>query len=156
MNLLASEVIETLRARGETVATAESITGGEMAAALTSVAGASHCFAGGVIAYSKESKIRELAVSESLIAEQSVYSEEVAIAMAIGARARFESDWAISSTGVAGPGSSHGVEAGRVWVAVVGPRSSEAIALNLAGERSEIRIGAVSSALTAFARILRT
>ena len=154
MNDLGREIIAALGARGETIATAESITGGELAVALTTSAGASHVFKGGVVAYSKESKVRELSVPISLIEEHSVYSEQVAIAMAAGARERFETDWAISTTGVAGPGPSHGVSSGQVWIAIAGAKSSEAFKMELAGSRTEVRAGAVSGALAGFARIL--
>lgn len=151
---IAAEIISRLQSSGQTLATAESLTGGELAAALTSESGASRAFRGGVIAYSTESKIRELAVPASLIEERSVYSAEVALAMAIGAQMRFATDWAVATTGVAGPGSSHGVAAGRVWVAIVGPEVSKCSELTLTGERSEVRLGAVTSALTTFASIL--
>ena len=149
-----AEVIALLRSRGETVATAESVTGGELAAALTAPAGASHAFKGGVIAYSIESKVRELGVAASLIDERSVYSSEVAAAMAAGARQRFATNWSIATTGVAGPGSSHGNPPGLVWVAIAGATLNENLVLELNGERDEIRRGAVASALSTFTRIL--
>ena len=147
-------IVEALRERGETVAVAESVTGGGLAKALTDFEGASHIFKGGIVAYSIESKVRDLSVSEELIATQSVYSPEVALAMASGVRERFGSDWAIATTGVAGPGASHGIAAGRVWIALIGPNAREIQALELSGGRSEVRAGAVSSALATFARIL--
>lgn len=152
--MIGAEIIALLRSRGETVATAESVTGGELAAALTAPPGASHAFKGGIVAYSLESKVRELAVDATLIEERSVYSGAVAVAMATGARQRFATDWSIATTGVAGPGSSHGNPPGLVWVAIVGANVSEELVLELSGDRDEIRRGAVASALSAFARIL--
>lgn len=150
----AAAIVERLRARGETVAVAESVTGGGLAKALTDFEGASHIFKGGIVAYSVESKVRDLSVANELIAAQTVYSSEVALAMASGVRERFGSHWAIATTGVAGPGASHGIAPGRVWIAVVGPKTRETRALELSGDRGEVRAGAVASALAAFARIL--
>lgn len=150
----ASEIIAALRDRNQTLAVAESVTGGGIANAITAAEGASHCFLGGVIAYSEASKVRDLEVSPNLISDYGVYSEEVARAMAFGAAKRFGSDWAIATTGVAGPGASKGVAAGSVWVAFFGPDRNEALYLELPGERGSIRSGAVESALAAFARIL--
>lgn len=152
---LADEIIKVLRERHQTLAVAESVTGGSLASALTEVEGASHCFLGGVVAYSELSKVRELDVAQRLIDEHGVYSEEVAGAMATGVASRFGSDWAIATTGVAGPGASKGVAPGSVWVAFFGPNRSESLYLELPGVRASIRAGAVESALAAFARILR-
>lgn len=151
---IASEIIKSLRDRNQTLSVAESVTGGGLASAITSVEGASHCFLGGVVAYSEASKIRDLDIAQQLIADYGIYSEEVARAMALGVAKRFGSDWAIATTGVAGPGTSKGVEAGRVWVAFFGPNRSETLYLELPGERGSVRAGAVESALAAFARIL--
>lgn len=152
---LAIEIVELLRARNQTLAVAESVTGGGLASAITEAEGASHCFRGGVVAYSETSKVRDLDVSAELIAEKGVYSEEVAEAMAIGAARRFGADWAIATTGVAGPGPSKGVKSGSIWVAFHGPDRRENLYLELPGERGSVRSGAVESALAAFARILR-
>jgi nicotinamide-nucleotide amidase len=154
MSPLALELIDKLRNRGETIAVAESVTGGELSAALTSRAGASHVFKGGVIAYSNTSKVRELGVSARLLEERSAYSAEVAAAMALGVMQKFETNWAISTTGVAGPGSSHGVEPGRVWICIIGPDTRESLSLELSGGRDKVRAGAVTGALAAITRIL--
>lgn len=151
---LADEIIAALRERGETISIAESITGGQLSAALTSSAGASHAFKGAVIAYSAASKIRDLAVDRRLIEDHSVYSKEVAAAMAIGVRARFDTDWSIATTGVAGPGSSHGIAPGKVWIHILGRDTQEDLAIELSGDREKVRSGAVTGALAAFKRIL--
>jgi nicotinamide-nucleotide amidase len=149
------EVLSLLKQRGETLATAESLTGGALAKALTDFAGASHVFLGGVVAYSIESKLHDLDVSKEIIDKHGAYSEETALAMAEGAKRRFGSDWAIATTGVAGPGDSQGVPPGEVWISVVGGIKRENLKLSLKGERDEVRFGAVEGALTALARILR-
>jgi nicotinamide-nucleotide amidase len=151
---LISDIHGSLRARGETLVTAESLTAGGLSQALTIVPGASDVFLGSITAYRPEVKISQLNVSKSVIAENSVVSEEVAIEMARGAIKSFGSTWAISTTGVAGPGPSDGSDAGRVFVAFVGP-SVQVIELSLSGEREVVRNATVASAIASFARILR-
>jgi nicotinamide-nucleotide amidase len=151
---LISDIHGSLRARGETLATAESLTAGGLSHALTIVPGASDVFLGSITAYRPEVKISQLNVSKSVIAENSVVSEEVAIEMARGAIKSFGSTWAIATTGVAGPGPSDGSDAGRVFVAFVGP-SVQVIELSLSGEREVVRNATVASAIASFARILR-
>jgi len=151
---LISDIHGSLRARGETLATAESLTAGGLSQALTIVPGASDVFLGSITAYRPEVKISQLNVSKSVIAENSVVSEEVAIEMARGAIKSFRSTWAIATTGVAGPGPSDGSDAGRVFVAFVGP-SVKVIELSLSGDREVVRNATVASAIASFARILR-
>jgi nicotinamide-nucleotide amidase len=115
---------------------------------------ANDVFLGSITAYRPEIKISHLHVSKSAITEHSVVSEEVAIEMARGAMKTFGSTWAIATTGVAGPGPSDGSEAGRVFVAFVGP-SLQVIELSLSGEREVVRNATVASAIASFARILR-
>ena len=118
---LVSDIHNSLRARGETLSTAESLTAGGLSHALTIVPGASDVFLGSITAYRADIKVSHLGVDEAVIEERSVVSEEVAIAMANGANKSFGSTWAISTTGVAGPGPSDGSDAGRVFVAFVAP-----------------------------------
>lgn len=151
---LISEIHDSLRARGETLSTAESLTAGGLSSALTIVPGASDVFLGSITAYRPDIKISHLSVSKSAITEYSVVSEEVAIEMARGAIKSFGSTWAIATTGVAGPGPSGGSDAGRVFVAFVGP-TVQVIELSLAGEREVVRNATVASAIASFARILR-
>ena len=106
-------VLELCRARGLTLATAESCTGGLVAARLTSVPGSSDVVLGGVVAYANEVKRAELGVPAELLATHGAVSAEVAAAMARGARERLGADVAVSVTGVAGPGRRHAGEAGR-------------------------------------------
>ena len=149
----AQSIIETLTSRGQTLAVAESLTGGGLGFALTQVPGASAVFLGGIISYTTEVKVRELGVAQSTIDQYKVVSEEVAIEMAEGAKSKFATTWAISTTGVAGPGDYQGVREGTVWIAIRGP-INQSLTLTLDGGRDGVRQGAISSAIGTFARIL--
>jgi len=123
--LIASELVELsaelgqrLHAYGWRVATAESLTGGALTAALTAVAGSSEYVAGGLVAYQTEQKTRQLEVPAELIERYGVVSAEVASAMVCGVARRFATDCALAVTGVAGPTPSEDHQAvGTVWVA---------------------------------------
>jgi nicotinamide-nucleotide amidase len=147
-------VIALLKKRRETISVAESVTGGELAAKFTELPGSSEVFLGGVVAYSISSKIKELGIARQLIKKFGVYSEEVAVEMAKSVRAIFQSDWAISSTGVAGPGPDGDIPAGTIWIAISGPTTSQTLRLSLNGTRPLVRSGAVTSALATLERIL--
>jgi nicotinamide-nucleotide amidase len=134
---------------------AESLTGGGLGHALTQVPGASQVFLGGIIAYTADVKVNFLGVPRATIDEFSVVSEEVAIAMANGAREKIGTTWAISTTGVAGPGDYMGIREGAVWIAIAGP-INQTLLLTLDGGRDGVRQGAISSAIGNFARILST
>ena len=149
----AQSIIETLTSRGQTLAVAESLTGGGLGFALTQVPGASAVFLGGIISYTTDVKVRELGVEQSVIDQYKVVSEEVAIEMAEGAKNKFATTWAISTTGVAGPGDYQGVREGTVWIAIRGP-INQSLTLTLDGGRDGVRQGAISSAIGTFARIL--
>ncbi|CAN2204495.1 cinA_cterm, competence/damage-inducible protein CinA C-terminal domain [Candidatus Nanopelagicaceae bacterium] len=149
----AKSIIETLVARGQTLAVAESLTGGGLGFAITQVPGASAVFLGGIISYTTDVKVRELGVGQAAIDQYKVVSEEVAIEMAEGAKNKFATTWAISTTGVAGPGDYQGVREGTVWIAIRGP-INQSLTLTLDGGRDGVRQGAISSAIGTFARIL--
>jgi len=149
----ALSIIETLTARAQSLCVAESLTGGGLGLALTQVPGASAVFTGGVICYTSDVKVRELGVLQSTIDQFTVVSEEVAIEMAEGAKNKFSTTWAISTTGVAGPGDYQGIREGTVWIAIRGP-INQTVALTLDGGRDGVRQGAISSAIGTFARIL--
>lgn len=151
--LHAKTIIETLKARGETVSVAESLTGGGLGQALTQIPGASEVFLGGIVAYTSDVKVNFLGVSQRVIDEFTVVSEEVAIAMAEGAQKRIGSTWAISTTGIAGPGDYMGIREGTVWIAIAGPMN-QTLQLTLDGGRDAVRQGAISSAIGNFSRIL--
>jgi len=151
---LSTTIVESLKSTGETLSIAESLTGGALTSEIVSVPGASHILKGSIVAYSVEIKVHELSVSQNIIDKVGVVSEEVALAMADGVKARMNSTWSIASTGVAGPGPHHGIPAGTVWLAIVGPDTRETVKLALEGDRERVRRGAVESALGVFARIL--
>lgn len=141
-------VLSLAGARGLRLATAESCTGGMVAARLTDIAGSSATFVGGVVAYSDEVKRSELEVPEELIAEHGAVSAEVAAAMAEGARLRLGADVAVAVTGVAGPdGGTPEKPVGRVHLHAEGPDGSLSRMLDLPGERGQVRIRATVTAL---------
>ena len=112
-----------LRKRGMSVATAESCTGGAIAAALTSIPGSSDYVMGGIIAYSNEVKVNQLEVPENDLLAHGAVSESVIQAMAQGARKKFKADFAVATSGIAGPdGGSDEKPIGTVWIAVAGPQ----------------------------------
>ncbi|MFJ4708607.1 CinA family protein [Streptomyces anulatus] len=144
----AARVLRLLGARGETLAVAESLTGGLVAADLTSVPGASRSFRGSVTAYATSLKRDVLGVDESLLAERGAVDPEVALRMAVGVRQVLGADWGVSTTGVAGPEPQDGQPVGTVYVAVAGPSGVEKVtALRLNGARADIRSESVRSAL---------
>jgi nicotinamide-nucleotide amidase len=149
----AQSIIEKLKARGETLAVAESLTGGGLGHALTQVPGASEVFIGGVIAYTSDVKINILGVQSATIDQCTVVSEEVALEMAQGAMEKLGATWAIATTGIAGPGDYMGIREGTVWIAICGP-ICQTLHLTLDSGRDGVRQGAISSALGTFARIL--
>ena len=151
---LASEVVAALRARGETLSTAESLTAGSLSSAIVTISGASDVFVGGITAYRDEIKISHLALDPKLLADHTAVSEEVAVAMAQGALKSFGTTWAIATTGVAGPNPLDGHPVGAVWVAIQGP-VCQSIELSLSGERESVRNATTASAIAPFARILR-
>jgi len=151
---LSKTIVKTLSLRGETISTAESITGGLIGGAITGVPGSSEVFLGGVISYSNQMKKDELGITAADIKKVGVVSEAIAVAMALAIQKRTKSTWAISSTGVAGPGPIDGIPAGTVWIAIAGPKIAQGIELSIAGKREIVRFGAVESALGAFERIL--
>ena len=117
----ADAVLQLLERRGATLATAESVTGGRVAAALTAVPGSSAVFVGGVVAYSNAVKERELGVPAEVLAAHGAVSAQVAVAMAEGVRARLATDLGVGVTGVAGPdGGTEAKPVGLVYVAVSG------------------------------------
>ena len=151
---LAAEVLGRLRDRSATLATAESLTGGGLAATLTDVPGASESFVGGVVSYATSVKTTLLGVSEDLVSEHGVISAECAEAMADGARRHLGATYALSTTGVAGPDPQEGYPPGTVYVAVAGPEGSEGRALTLSGDRAEIRTATIRAALRALLGVL--
>jgi nicotinamide-nucleotide amidase len=148
-------VLELARARGLTIATAESCTGGLVAARLTDVPGSSATFVGGVVAYGDDVKRNELGVPAEVLAAHGAVSAETAAAMASGARARLGADVAVSVTGIAGPdGGTPEKPVGLVYLHASGPDGEEAFRFEIPGEREWIRARATTSALHLLRRLL--
>lgn len=151
---IASEVqslAQALRQRGWLLATAESCTGGMIAAACTDLAGSSEWFERGVVTYSNEAKTELLGVDANLIARHGAVSEPVVRAMAEGAVARSHANIAVAVTGIAGPGGgSPAKPVGTVWVGIaLRGRPAAATLLQLTGDRAGIRRQTVAWALRA-------
>jgi nicotinamide-nucleotide amidase len=153
--MIAQSVVKKLTKKKATLSVAESITGGGLASAITEVSGSSKVFVGGVIAYEDSLKISELKVDAKSLKKFTAVSEEVAKEMAVGALKKFKTDYAIATTGVAGPGKAYGQKAGTVWVAIASKKEVFAIALSLSGSRDLIRHATIESALASFERILK-
>jgi nicotinamide-nucleotide amidase len=167
--LAAAAAISALSEKGQTVATAESLTGGLVCSTLVAVPGASVAVRGAVVAYATELKSMLLGVDADLLSAKGPVDPEVAAQMALGVRERLQADWGLATTGVAGPDSQGGFPPGRVYIAVAGPIAQpvpdlqislfggpfeEGVAgsawvrrLDLPGDRSAIRTGTVEAVL---------
>jgi nicotinamide-nucleotide amidase len=139
---------DALRQRGWRLASAESCTGGLIAAACTAVAGSSDWFERGWVTYSNEAKHEELGVPLALIARHGAVSEAVALSMARGALEHAGVELAVSVTGIAGPGGAvPGKPVGTVWLAWGTPHGFQAECLHLDGDRGAVRAATVVAAL---------
>ena len=119
---IAQSIVDMLSANGWTIATAESCTGGGIAAALTAIPGSSACVKGGVVAYSEEIKMRLLDVSAETLQDFGVVSRQTVEEMAKGAMKSMISDFSVATSGVAGPsGGTEETPVGTIWVAVSSP-----------------------------------
>ncbi|WAU84520.1 CinA family protein [Streptomyces sp. Qhu-G9] len=147
MTSTAAEVLRLLTVNGQTLAVAESLTGGLVAAELAAVPGASKAFRGSVTAYATDLKRDVLGVDATLLDQRGAVDPQVAAQMAAGARKVLGADWGIATTGVAGPEPQDGQPVGTVFVAVEGPSGAlngdahggKVSALRLNGSRTEIR-----------------
>ena len=144
-----------LRDGGQTVAAAESLTGGLVGVSLSELPGSSATFRGSLVVYATDAKAAVAGVPEALLAEHGAVSEATALALARGARDRLGADWGVATTGVAGPDEQEGNPVGTVHVAVAGPAGSAARALRLPGDRDRIRVLAATSALDLLRRCLQ-
>lgn len=172
--MIAAELIFALSERGQTVAVAESLTGGMVCAALVEVPGASVVVRGAVVAYATELKHRLLDVDGDLLARNGPVDPDVAAQMALGVRERLGADWGLATTGVAGPDPQGGVAPGRVYLAVAGPLvhvstdfvadlapgslppiSTRVLELDMPGDRSQVRAASTEQAIGALLAALR-
>ncbi len=150
----AQDVVAAYVSRGLTVATAESLTAGLVAASLADVPGASSTLRGGVVSYATELKSTLLGVSEALLSESGSVDPEVARQMALGARAACGADYAVSTTGAAGPEPHDGKPVGTVFVGIAGPDGTDVREYLFSGARAEIREAARDAALSALLEAL--
>lgn len=157
----AAAIIGLLAGRRQTVAAAESLTGGLVAAALTGVPGASAVFRGGVVAYATELKAALLGVDQAVLATRGAVSAEAAGAMAAGVASRLGASFGVATTGVAGPDPAEGKPVGTVYIAVSrgadGPRggATRVRRLALQGSRDDIRGQTVAHALALLLVMIR-
>lgn len=143
----AEHLVARLIQRGQTVATAESLTAGLACATLTEVPGASAAVRGGLVVYSTDLKQSLAGVDPDLLSEQGAVHPEVARQLADGARRRCAADWGIGLTGVAGPDPQDGVAPGTVHLGLAGDGLATTRTLELQGERGAVRRGSILSAL---------
>jgi nicotinamide-nucleotide amidase len=151
---LAKRVVTVLTERGQTVAVAESLTGGLLAAALVEVPGASAAFRGGIVAYATDLKATLLGVPVTLLDRHGAVHPEVAAAMASGVRTRLNATFGLATTGVAGPDPADGQPVGTVFVAVSSPGAHAPQGLRLDGDRAAIRQQTVVMSLKQLAVML--
>lgn len=139
-------IISVLATRGETIATAESCTGGRLASAITAVPGSSVVYRGGVVAYHRDTKVELIGVPRDHISADGEVSARVARDLAVGIRTKLTTDWGIGITGIAGPnGGSPGKPVGTVFAHFIGPATDTPIKLTLAGSREQIMMSTVAA-----------
>ena len=150
---VANDVLSRLQVRGESLAVAESCTGGGIGAILTSIPGSSEVFVGGVIAYSDSVKVSLLGVGAATLTSHGAVSGECALEMADGVRNRLAVDWGLSITGIAGPeGGSPAKPVGTVFVGLSSPARRFVEPFRFPGNREEVRAAAARAALDLLAR----
>jgi nicotinamide-nucleotide amidase len=145
----AGTVVRLLVERGQTVATAESLTAGLVTATLTTVPGSSAVVRGGLVVYATDLKATLAGVPADLLARHGAVHPDVAAALAEGARLRCGADWGVGLTGVAGPDPQDGVAPGRVYLSIAGPDGGTGYRLDLCGDREAVRAASVAAAIDA-------
>ena len=153
---LPSILVSLLKERGQTVAVAESMTGGQIQSFLTDIPGASEILRGGVVAYTVDVKTKVVGVPAETIEQHGVVSEEVARAMAEGVRQLTGADWAISTTGEAGPNPTSQSKLGTVCIGLCGPDGSEAHTREYFGDRELVKKRAALASIDLLRRKLRS
>lgn len=151
---IATQLVEDLRQRGLSIATAESLTAGRVAGRIADVPGASAVLRGGVTTYATQTKATVLGVDVNLL--DHVVSRAVAEAMARGAMVMFESSIAVATTGVAGPDSLDDQPPGTAWIAVASAESVTARKVQVPGDRAAVQDGVTEAALLMAAEILES
>ena len=145
---IARQIQQILLERGQMMATAESLTGGLVASHIVDIAGSSAVFAGGIVAYQNEIKEALLGVPHSVLEEKGAVSAETVLNMTEGARKKFGCQWAIATSGIAGPGGAEpGKPVGTVWMAVANGKKNTAFCKIFAGNRTCVREKSVYSVL---------
>lgn len=143
----ARALVADLTVRRQTVATAESLTAGLVAATLAGVPGASAVLRGGLVTYTVDTKVDLAGVAPELLADVGPVAEPTARALAVGAQQRCGATWGVGLTGVAGPEPHGGHPVGTVYVSLAGPVDTEVVTLRLDGTRWQIRLAAAHAAL---------
>jgi len=146
-SVTARAAVGELRRQGRTLAVAESLTGGLLAASIVAVPGASAVFRGGAVAYATDAKAAVLGVEEAWLAARGPVDPRVATMMADGARKLFGADLALATTGVAGPGPADGHAAGTAYLACTGAGPTRVRAVQLSGGRGAVRTAVAELAL---------
>jgi nicotinamide-nucleotide amidase len=154
-DVAAAAAVHRLVDRRETLATAESLTGGLVAATVVEIPGVSAVFRGGLVVYATDLKHALAGVDQTLLDERGPVDPDVALGLARGARERCSADWGLATTGVAGPEPQGGKPVGLVYVAVAGPGGETVRELKLDGNRAAIRTESVTSALLLLADCLQ-
>lgn len=144
---MVNELVEILKKKNMTIATAESCTGGKIADKIISVSGASRVYGYGFVTYSNEAKEKVIGVSGEIIKKYGVISKETAKEMALGARNRATASIGVSTTGVAGPSEDEGKPVGLVYIGFSDGEKTNAIECYFTGDREAIRNAAAKRAI---------
>ena len=155
LDVAAAAAVHELVERRQTMATAESLTGGLVAATIVEIPGVSAVYRGGMVVYATDLKHTLAGVPEGLLSERGPVDPDVARELATGVRERCGADWGLATTGVAGPEPQDGVPVGLVYVAVAGPDGATVRELRLKGNRAAVRDGSATAVLTLLVESLR-
>ena len=155
LGVAAAAAVHALVERGQTMATAESLTGGLVAATIVEIPGVSAVYRGGLVVYATDLKHSLAGVPEDLLGERGPVDADVARELAAGVRERCGADWGLATTGVAGPEPQDGVPVGQVYVAVAGPGGATVRGLRLEGNRAAVRDGSATAVLELLVDALR-
>jgi len=151
---LEDAVLDQLKARGETLAVAESMTGGLLASRLTAIPGASEAFLGGATVYTAGAKATFLGLAPAWLDTVGTVSEPCAIALAESVRSRLGATWGVGICGNAGPGAEGSAPVGTVFIAVAGPAGTEVRTPRMSGDRAEIQLRSTAQALDRLRRAI--